>query len=55
LKSFQAKGKKGTPPPDDPGNASVNFHGQKRSNHTHASKTDPDALLARKSEGKWAA
>jgi len=30
----------------------VNFRGEKRSNETHASKTDPDALLARKSEGK---
>jgi hypothetical protein len=30
----------------------VNFHGERRSNQTHESKTDPDALLARKSEGK---
>ena len=27
-------------------------HGERRSNETHASKTDPDARLARKSEGK---
>jgi hypothetical protein len=40
------------PPPDDPGNPTVNFHGEKRSNETHASKTDPEALRARKSEGK---
>jgi hypothetical protein len=53
LKSFQAKDKEQTPPPpDDPGNPSVNFRGEKRSNQTHASKTDPDALLARKGEGK---
>src|SRR4051794_39119120 len=43
VKSFQPKDdKKG--PPDDPGNATVNFHGEKRSNQTHASTTDPDAL-----------
>jgi Transposase DDE domain len=30
----------------------VNFRGEKRSNETHESKTDPDSLLARKSEGK---
>jgi transposase len=51
AKSFQPKDK--TPgPPDDPGNPTVNFHGERRSNETHESKTDPDALLARKSEGK---
>jgi len=41
LKSFQPKAGKPTPPPDDPGNPTVNFHGQKRSNETHESKTDP--------------
>ena len=35
-------------PPEDPGNPTVNFHGEKRSNETHESTTDPDALLARK-------
>jgi transposase len=34
--------------PDDPGNPTVNFHGERRSNATHASTTDPDARLARK-------
>jgi transposase len=52
LKSFQPKGGKPTSPPDDPGNPTVNFHGEKRSNETHTSKTDPDALLARKSAGR---
>jgi len=52
LKSFQPKENKPTPPPDDPGNPTVNFRGEKRSNETHESKTDPDSLLARKSEGK---
>jgi transposase len=53
LKSFQRKdAKKG--PPDDSGNPTVNFHGEKRSNQTHGSTTDPDALLARKGSGKEA-
>src|SRR5690348_10990784 len=51
AKSFQPKDKK-QPPPDDPGNPTVNFRGERRSNETHASKTDPEALLARKGEGK---
>ena len=42
------------PPSDHPGNPTVNFHGEKRSNQTHASKTDPDAKLARKGAGKEA-
>ena len=49
LKSFQRKDQKNTPP-DDPGNPTVNFHGEKRSNETHESTTDPDALLARKGQ-----
>jgi transposase len=53
AKSFQRKNRK-TPPPDDPGNPTVNFHGENRSNETHASKTDPDAKLARKGPGKEA-
>jgi IS5 family transposase len=32
----------------------VDFHGEKRSNETHESTTDPDALLARKGSGKEA-
>jgi hypothetical protein len=45
--------RKGTtpPPPDDPGNPTVNFHGEKRSNATHASITDSDALLYKKAKG----
>src|SRR5512133_2800146 len=37
LKSFRPKGEKpgDRPPPDDPGNPTVNFHGEKRSNKTH--------------------
>jgi len=56
LKSFKKKGssKDKEPPPDDPGNPSVDFHGEKRSNETHESTTDPDAKLARKGKGKEA-
>jgi transposase len=50
-KSFQRKDQPEQPPPDDPGNPMVNFHGERRSNDTHESKTDPDARLARKSGG----
>jgi hypothetical protein len=32
----------------------VDFHGEKRSNQTHASKTDPDTKIARKGKGKEA-
>jgi hypothetical protein len=39
------------PPPDDPGNPTVDFHGEKRSNDTHQSTTDPEERLARKSSG----
>lgn len=53
LKSFHRKDEK-NPPPDDPGNPNVDFHGEKRSNDTHESTTDPDALLARKGSGKEA-
>jgi transposase len=56
LKSFRPKGERpgDRPPPDDPGNATVNFHGERRSNATHASITDSDALLVRKGDGKEA-
>ena len=53
LKSFQRKEQKDRPP-DDPGNPSVDFHGEQRSNETHESTSDPDALLARKGTGKEA-
>lgn len=35
-----------------PRNVAVDFHGQKRSNATHQSTTDPEARLYRKSEGE---
>jgi transposase len=49
-KSFKKKGSK-TKPPDDPGNPTVDFSGERRSNTTHESATDPDAKLYRKSFG----
>jgi transposase len=49
LKSFQrTDAAAGGSPPDDPGHPTINFHGERRSNTTHASTTDPDARLARK-------
>ena len=54
LKSFRRKDAGPTPPPDDPGNPTVNFHGESRRNDTHQSTTDPDARLARKGPGKEA-
>jgi transposase len=50
-KSFQRKEQSEKPPPDDPGNPTVDFHGERRSNETHESTTDADARLARKSGG----
>jgi len=52
-KSFQKKGKPSTNT-DDPGNPTVNFHGEKRTNDTHESTTDPEARLYRKGPGKEA-
>ena len=58
LKSFKKVDEAEEPKPkngdDDPGNPSVDFHGEKRSNQTHQSTTDPEALLARKGAGKEA-
>jgi transposase len=39
---------------DDPGNSDVNFRGQKRSNQTHQSTTDPEARLRKKAAGQEA-
>jgi transposase len=54
LKSFKRKDQEPTQPPEDPGNATVNFHGERRSNATHQSTTDPEAKLAKKGAGKEA-
>jgi transposase len=54
LKSFKPKDGGPHEPPDDPGNPAVNFRGERRSNATHLSATDPEAKLARKGAGKEA-
>ena len=53
-KSFQPTAGPGGDRDDDPRNPSVNFRGERRSNATHASTTDPDARLAKKGAGKEA-
>ena len=62
MKSFRPKGLSddglrtdgGDPPSTGGRNAEVNFRGEKRSNETHASTTDPDARLYRKGDGQAA-
>jgi transposase len=60
MKSFVPKDENGKPPADRGSdcaagrNAERDFHGEKRSNETHASTTDPDARLFRKGAGKEA-
>ena len=57
LKSFQPKddaARSNNDKPDDPGNPTVNFHGQKRSNKTHQSTTDADLRLYKKTKGSEA-
>jgi len=49
-KSFRPKGSTDDPP-DDSGNPTVDFRGEKRTNDTHESTTDPEARLYRKSNG----
>jgi transposase len=54
LKSFKPKDQASRDKhdkPDDPGNPTVNFHGEKRSNQTHQSTTDQDVRLYKKSAG----
>jgi transposase len=54
LKSFAPKDGQVKKTDDDPGNPSVDFKGQKRSNATHQSTTDPAARLAKKANGQEA-
>ena len=59
LKSFVRKDGKDSPKvaaakDDDPGNPTVNFHGEKRVNDTHQSTTDPESVLYKKAAGKEA-
>lgn len=54
LKSFARKEKEPARTDDDPGNPSVDFKGEKRSNQTHQSATDPEARLFKKAKGQAA-
>ena len=64
MKSFRRTDEAAAPARDDAGDdppaagggrtPEVDFHGEQRSNATHASATDPDARLARKGKGKEA-
>jgi transposase len=57
MKSFRPKGEPPTDRPTtdgDPGNPSVDFRGEKRTNVTHCSTTDPEARLMRKANGQQA-
>ncbi len=54
LKSFRRKESDRPDDDDDSGNPNVNFHGEKRSNETHQSTTDPESRLYRKGSGKEA-
>ena len=51
MKSFQPKDGSGAPPTGGR-NADADFRKTKRSNETHASKTDPDARLFKKADGQ---
>jgi transposase len=53
-KSFQRKDHPMPPSNDDPGNPTVDFHGERRGNATHASTSDPEARLCRKGKGREA-
>ena len=52
-KSFQPTDQD-PPPGGGGGNPTVNFHGQRRTNATHQSTTDPDARLYKKARGREA-
>jgi transposase len=54
LKSFKRKKAGPSAAPNDPGNPTGNFRGERRSNATHQSTTDPEAQLAKKGAGKEA-
>ena len=52
-KSFKHQ-QRSAPPPDDPGNPSVDYHGERRANATHQSTTDPQARLYKMAAGQEA-
>lgn len=52
IKSFKARDGSSKQPEDGGKNPTVDFKGEKRSNDTHASTTDPEARLYKKAEGE---
>lgn len=54
LKSFRPKDGDAVPPSGSGKNSSVDFRGEHRTNDTHQSTTDAEAMLARKGKGKEA-
>src|SRR5260370_1321326 len=50
--ALEAQGKDGSYPLGVISVSGINFRGEQRSNQTHESKSDPEAQLARKSDGK---
>jgi len=54
MKSFRPKEGEENPPADGGRNSAVDFRGERRANDTHASRTDPEARLARKGAGREA-
>ena len=52
LKRFVRRDAPPSGPPDDPGNPTVDFRGETRSNATHVSTTDPDSQLYKKAAGQ---
>src|SRR3990172_2232063 len=54
LKSLRPRDGDGEGPPDGGRNPSVDYHGQRRQNATHASATDAEARLARKGNNQAA-
>ena len=51
MKSFVAKDGSAAPSPSSGRNSERDFHGEKRSNDTHASTTEPEAKLYKKGKG----
>ena len=54
IKSFKRRDEGQQPPDEDPGNPSVDFRGERRSNEPHQRRTDPEAQLMRNGKGKEA-
>ncbi len=54
IKSFRRREEEDHRSDDDPGNPSVDFHGERLRNETHESRTDSEARLMRKGKGKEA-